>query len=63
MNRWKIKWNSGNLAILCSNCDKIIKEGRDFTEEEINAVKNSIALPSYYCDECTKKSKKTYDNL
>lgn len=31
------KWNSGNLALICSKCSKIIKEGKDFTEEEVKA--------------------------
>lgn len=51
-----IKFNSGNLAILCSCCRKIIKTGRDFTEEESAALKlDGPTLPSYYCDECKKQ--------
>jgi hypothetical protein len=52
MNKWKIKFNSGNLAILCSKCSKIIKTGKDFTQEELNAVQESIALPPYFCENC-----------
>jgi hypothetical protein len=55
MKSWIIKFNSGNLAILCSKCSKIIKEGKDFTEEELDAVQNSTKLSAYYCDGCKTK--------
>ena len=52
MSNWILKWNDGNLAILCSKCSKIIKTGKDFTPEELNAVENSISLSPYYCENC-----------
>jgi hypothetical protein len=47
-------WNNGNLAILCSKCNKIIKEGKDFTGGEMTACKNagSYYLPPQYCEQC-----------
>ena len=48
------KFNSGNLAILCSKCSKIIKTGIDFTEEELKDIKRKYRkLPAQYCDECS----------
>ena len=36
-----IKWNNGRGALLCNNCNTIIKEGFDFEDKE------------YYCDKHT----------
>ena len=33
----KFKFNGGYGALLCSHCSKIVKEGKDFTEEEWEA--------------------------
>jgi hypothetical protein len=55
MSKLIIKFNNGNLAILCSNCFKIIKVGKDFTEEEKDFVKGQKKyLPAQYCDNCKK---------
>lgn len=51
----KIKWNNGNLAICCSKCSKIIKEGKDFTELEWSAIKGKSILPRQYCNNCIEK--------
>ena len=49
-----LKFNSGNLAILCSKCYKIIKVGYEFNEKEKLFYKGQIDLEPYYCDECTE---------
>lgn len=57
-----IKWNNGNLAILCSKCRTIIKTGVDFTPDEHEVVDGKKHLPPQYCDEC-KSSTAVTDNL
>ena len=49
-----IKWNNGNLAILCSKCSVIIKTGIEFTQEELDIFSGKINknLKPYYCDKC-----------
>lgn len=49
-----IKFNSGNLAILCSHCSRIIKTGKDFTKEEIDYVTGNSdeILPPQFCEFC-----------
>lgn len=47
-----IKFNSGLLAILCSQCRKILRTGRDFTEEEKKAFNtHQWNIPPQYCEE------------
>lgn len=55
----KVKFNSGNLAILCSKCSKIIKVGREFTKEELDFTsgKSKKKLPAQYCLQCQLKDK------
>lgn len=51
-----IKFNGGNLAMLCSNCYVIIKTGRDFTTEEMEfALGKEKHLEPQYCEECKSK--------
>jgi hypothetical protein len=59
MLKARIKWNSGHLAILCSNikCSKIIKVGYEFTEEESLFAGGKGHLDPQYCDECINKLK------
>ena len=53
MEKAIVKFNSGRLAILCHSCRVIIKEGREFTEEESKYVKGEIAyLSPQYCVKC-----------
>jgi hypothetical protein len=64
MKTLKIKYNSGLLAILCDQCDRIIKVGSEFTDEEMNAATSGkpIKLPAQYCfehDPAYKKIKLT----
>jgi len=48
------KFNNGNGALLCSKCRVIIKTGRDFTEEEIKAIKGKLDMPPQYCKQCNE---------
>ena len=54
MEKAIIKFNSGNLAILCNNCKVIIKGGIDFTEDEKKYAKGKIDLEPQYCVKCIK---------
>lgn len=60
-NKCRFVWNSGNLGILCHKCNKIIKVGYEFTEEEMTACKNasSYYLPPQYCEQCKNKLNET----
>lgn len=53
-----IKFNNGNLALLCSGCRVIIKTGREFTDEELDATLggDKNILPPQYCETCKNKS-------
>jgi hypothetical protein len=55
MGTAKFKFNNGNMAILCSNCDKIVKTGKDFTEQEWKALEGKGEISSVYCNECKDK--------
>lgn len=46
-----IKYNNGNLAILCSKCRKIIKVGYQFNEEESKFARGESTLEPQYCDQ------------
>ena len=59
MTKGKIiyKFNNGNLAICCSKCRKIIKTGKDFTEEELKDIKRKYRkLPAQYCETCKEEN-------
>lgn len=50
------KLNGGLGALLCSSCSVIIKTGKDFTEEELNAIKGKGPMPpAQYCSKCKTK--------
>lgn len=53
-NKCRFVFNNGNLAILCSGCSVIIKEGKDFSEEEKLACSGKGYLPKQYCNNCKK---------
>lgn len=50
-----IKFNSGNLAILCSKCRGIIKTGHKFNREEEAFAMGKGHLPPQYCRTCSTK--------
>jgi hypothetical protein len=55
MEKAMFVYNGGLGALLCSKCRVIIKTGKDFTEEEIMAIRGKIDVPSQYCDKCKNK--------
>lgn len=52
MEKAIVKFNGGNLALLCSKCRVIIKTGKDFSYQENQFVKGDVYLPPQYCDQC-----------
>jgi hypothetical protein len=53
MEKAIIKFNGGNLALLCSGCSVIIKTGVDFTQKELDFVfEKGEPLEPQYCDKC-----------
>ena len=48
-----IKYNGGDLALLCSACSVIVKTGKDFNKEEMDfALIEGKHLDPLYCDKC-----------
>jgi hypothetical protein len=52
MGKIIFKFNNGNFSILCSHCNTIVKNGRDFTEKEWSALHGESDVESVYCDSC-----------
>lgn len=52
MTKAIIKFNNGNLALLCSKCRKILKEGYEFNELEKQYSLGKAKLKSQYCNDC-----------
>lgn len=52
-----MKFNSSLGAIICSGCRKIIKTGKDFTDEEWKQFRGELKhnLPPQYCSNCKNK--------
>ena len=58
MEKARIKFNGGNLAILCSKCSVIIKTGKEFTPEEMEfALTKGKHLDPQYCNKCIETIK------
>lgn len=55
MSKAILKFNGGNLAILCSACSVIIKTGKDFTPEELDFSLGKCNLVAQYCINCKNK--------
>ena len=51
-----LKFNSGMLAILCSECSRIIKTGREFNEAELKFAKGEANLLPQYCEKCKNRN-------
>ena len=64
MKKATVKFNNGNLAVLCSYCHKILKTGADLTNDELFLVlsKDENMLEAQYCETCKPKENGT-DNL
>lgn len=56
MDKAIIKFNNGRLALLCSKCRVIIKEGKDFSYQEKQFVQEDMYLPPQYCEQCKTKT-------
>lgn len=57
------KFNSGMGALLCSKCRVIIKTGKDFTEEELKAIKGKGPMPPpQYCEQCKQNNNGNSNN-
>lgn len=56
MSKAVVKFNNGNLAVLCSYCYKILKTGKDLTNDELFLIvgEDNNRLPAQYCDDCKK---------
>jgi hypothetical protein len=54
-NKAIVKFNNGNLAMLCNECRTIIKTGKDFTKEELDFVFEKGKLSPQYCEDCKSK--------
>ena len=53
MDKAIVKFNGGNLALLCSGCSVIVKTGVDFTPEEMEfALTKDKHLEPQYCEQC-----------
>ena len=53
MEKAIIKFNGGKLALLCHSCRVIIKEGKEFTEEEKKYAKGELTyICPQYCVKC-----------
>lgn len=52
MGSTKFKFNGGDVSILCSNCDKILKTSKDFSEQDWSALEGKGKVKSVYCENC-----------
>lgn len=52
------KYNGGLGALLCSKCRVIIKTGKDFTTDEIKAIKGKGEIKAQYCNNCKNNTMK-----
>jgi hypothetical protein len=57
MKKATVKFNNGNLAVLCSYCHKIIKTGKELTNDELFLILSSDKnmLEAQYCEGCKEK--------
>jgi len=65
MEKAIVKFNGGNLAMLCSGCSVIIKTGVDFTPEELEFTlgKRKEVLPPQYCEKCKSKQNEKHRRI
>jgi len=48
-----VKFNGGELALLCSGCSVVLKTGKEFTKEEMDfALMENKHLDAAYCEKC-----------
>ena len=53
MEKAIFKFNNGNGALLCSKCSVIIKTGREFNSDEVEAMRGKKDLPAQFCSTCS----------
>lgn len=58
-----VKFNGGNLALLCSDCRIIIKTGKDFTKKELKFVFEKGQLLPRYCEKCKKNHEENNNDI
>lgn len=63
MEKAILKFNGGNLALLCSNCSVIIKTGAEFNEEEKDFAFGLKDIPPMYCDDCKNNVSQKEQNV
>ena len=58
MEKATVKFNNGNLAVLCSYCHKILKTAKELTNDELFLVlgEDKNHLPAMYCEQCKAKN-------
>lgn len=44
-------FSNGTMNILCSNCSKVVKTAKDFTDRDWKILSNEL-IESTYCKEC-----------
>lgn len=50
-----VKFNGGNLALLCNHCRTTLKTGKDFSKEELDFTIGKInSLEPRFCENCKK---------
>lgn len=50
-----LKYNGSKLALLCSTCRVVVKEGKDFNIRELQFARGEIKyLPPLYCSKHLK---------
>ena len=63
MEKAILKFNGGNLALLCSTCSVIIKTGKEFNEEEKDFAFGLKDIPPMYCDNCKNNVSQKEQNV
>lgn len=51
-NKAKFKFNGGLGALLCSDCNAIIKTGTEFSDDDWKAMRGEMEMSAQYCDKC-----------
>lgn len=60
MKKALFKFNGGKMALLCSNCRKIVKKGHEFSLEELAAAQGEGAIAPRYCEKCQPDTEPDY---
>lgn len=62
MGKSFFNFKNGNISLLCSNCNQVLKTGKDFTEQDWAALDGKGEVESVYCDNC-KDSVVDFDDI